>query len=458
MLYLFRAFGLLILLAAPLLSQIPSGMVLTPAFGSGGSGAFGRLASMDELPGRPGHFLVAEIPGKIWLLTPGAGGHTRTLFATIPITTEDEDQQLSPICFHPDFVTNRKYYVRYGDRAITPRGLRLEEREAAADGLKDSGKPPRSLMTINMPGEFGDHNGGGLAFGPDGYLYIGIGDGGWDLITPDAHNNGQNRETLLGKILRIDVNRKDPGLEYAVPKDNPFVNDANPKVRREIFAYGIRNPFRMSFDRLTGELYVGDVGLYNFEKINIVKKGANYGWKLQEHTLCYTPGTCGNITVDPPAGYMTFGPVKCFVGGQTYRGNPSSPFYGVHLFGDHTMKRLLAFKKGAGPVVATDIMATPMEMTAFTLDSQNNVYMIGYRGTIYKLEHKDLTPFASSIRLAGKPRLEAFPRDGWNSISRGPVAAFRLDGTRLGTLDAMGHAQSRLSSHPTGLLLTVPGR
>lgn len=458
MLHDLRTFGLIALLATSLHSQIPSGIALTPAFGSGGSGAFGRLAFMDELPGRPGHFLVAEFAGKIWLLTPGAGGHTRSLFATIPINTLDEDQQLSPFCFHPDFLSNRKYYVRRGDAGIFPRGLRLEEREAAADGLKDSGKPPRTLMTVVMPGEFADHNGGGLAFGPDGYLYIGIGDGGWDQKTPDAHNNGQNRESLLGKILRIDVNRKDPELEYAIPKDNPFISDANPKVRREIYAYGVRNPFRMSFDRLTGELYVGDVGLFNFEKINIVKKGANYGWRLQEHTLCYTPGTCNNITVDPPAGYMTFGPVKCFVGGQTYRGNPASPFYGVHIFGDHTMKRLLAFKKGSGPVIATDIMATPMEMTAFTLDSQNNVYMIGYRGTIYKLEHKDLTPYASAIRPAGRQRLEVLTGSGWYPLPRGPVAIFRLDGSRLGTLDAKGLGKNRLPSHPTGLILTVPAR
>ncbi|HLP40004.1 MAG TPA: PQQ-dependent sugar dehydrogenase, partial [Fibrobacteria bacterium] len=308
---------------------------------------------------------------------------------------------------------------------------------------------------IPLPPEFPDHNGGAVLFGRDGFLYLGVGDGGWDMKSPDIHNNGQNRKVLAGKILRIDVDRKDPGLEYAIPADNPFVNDPDPQVRREIFAYGLRNPYRMSMDRVTGEIYVADVGLVNFEKVLILKSGANYGWKLQEHTLCFTPGTCSGITVEPVAGYMPYGQVKCFIGGHVYRGDPSSPFYGVYLFGDHTMKRLLAFKKGSAPVLVTDLNATPTEMTSFTVDSQNNFYMVGYRGTIYKLIHNDLKPYASSLRplARGRARIRA---GIWDGRSTAPGAIFSLDGSRLGTLGPDGSLEGKAHSLPTGLFLSVP--
>lgn len=433
--------------ASPVLAQIPSGIVFTPAFGSAGTGAFGKLAGLEEIPGKPGHFLVTELKGRITLLTPGAAGHVRSDFLRITLDTQDDDQGLSPLAFHPQFASNRKFYVRRG--LANPRRLAFEEREAQADGLKDSGKPPRTLFTVNMPGEFADHNGGGLVFGNDGFLYIGIGDGGWNLQTPDLHGNGQNREVLAAKVLRIDVDRKDAGLEYAIPTDNPFVADANPRVRKEIWCWGVRNPFRMSVDRLTGDILIGDVGLYNFEKINIAKKGANFGWKLQEHTFCYTPGTCSGITVEPPAAVHAFGAVKCFIAGQTYRGNPKSPFFGVHLFGDHTMKRLLAFRKGSGPVQVSDLQAAPAEMTGFTLDSQNNIYMLGFNGTIYKLDHKDLQPGSSLLRAASRRLLLT---DGtWHGL-------FGIDGRSLGRLSESDLLEGRLPIDGAGLIITAPAK
>lgn len=452
--------GLFLAAASIPSAQIPTGITLTAAFGSAGTGAFGKLAGMEEIPDKPGHFLVVELKGKVTLLTPSGADHVRSAFLTVTLNTTDEDQGLSSIAFHPDFATNHKYYLRRGE--LNPRRLVFEEREAQADHLKDSGKPPRTLFTVAMPGEFKDHNGGGIGFGRDGHLYLGIGDGGWDIETPDVHGNGQNRQTLLGKVLRIDVNSKDPGLEYAIPADNPFVADANPAVRREIYAYGLRNPFRMSFDRYTGELYVADVGLYNFEKVFLLKRGANYGWKLQEHTLCYTPGTCAGITVDPAAAYLPFGPVKCFIGGHVYRGNPQSPFYGVYLFGDYTMKRLLAFRKGAAPVAATDLMATPMEMTGFTLDRMNNVYMVGYKGTIYRLVHPDLQSFATAALPRVRPRLAVGPGIWSGPRSGSPASLFGLDGARLGSVDARGNvrgfSRSGSESRISGLVVSVPDR
>ncbi len=458
------ALACLVCAATPALAQFPTGIVFTPVFGTDGGNHFDHAMTMDEMPGKPGYFLVTEaVKGKIWLLAPGASGYTKTQFLQISVNPTDPDMGLGGIVFHPDFATNHKYYVKFGDANSAARTLKLAERTASANFLTDSGTQPRILLSVRQPDEFKDHNGGGLVFGTDGYLYIGIGDGGWDVVTPDVHNNGQNREVLLGKILRIDVNRKDPGLEYGIPTDNPYVTDANPNVRREIYAYGARNPFRMTRDRVTGEIYIADVGLDKFEKVNLLRKGANYGWKLQEYTYCFKPGTCNDITVDKPAGYASFGPVKCFIGGQIYRGDATSPFYGAYIFGDHMMKRLLAFKKSAtGPVAVTDMMTTPAEMTGFTLDSQNNLYMVAYEGTIYKLDHPALKPGVPTALAAPRGHLALLAdkgfgigfRSGTVSVT-GSLGIFGLDGKRQGRLEADGMA-GKSNRHGTGLAILAP--
>ncbi len=375
-------------------SQIPNNFTFTPVFETNNTNTFDKPVSMDEIPGKPGFFLVSESnSGNLWLLSPIGTTYSKTLFAHFEVNKKDADLGLAGILFHPDFIHNRKYYVKQGDPNSAVRTLRLDEHIAAPDFLKDSETPARTLLRVKQPDEFVDHNGGGMVFGLDGFLYLGIGDGGWDQMTLDKYGNGQSLETLLGKIVRINVDKNDPGLEYSIPQDNPFYNNTNTKMRKEIFAYGVRNPFRMTRDKLTGEIYLSDIGLDKFEKIYNLRKGANYGWKLQEYTFCFTPGTCDNITVDKPIAYLGYGPVKCFIGGHVYRGDPTSPFYGVYLFGDFTTKRILGFKKDiAGPVAVTDLASAPMEMTGFTVDSQNNFYLVGYFGTIYQLINPDLKP------------------------------------------------------------------
>lgn len=404
--FLLAAFGLFPTAHA----QIPDGVTLKPAFGTDGSNKFTNPGLMLEIPGKPGFFLVPEMnSGKIWVLSPGTSGYSKSQFGTVKGHAAGQEMGLVGFAFHPDYATNRKYYVKYGSPQRPPRQLFFDERTASADLIKDSGDPGRRLLTVDMPNEFTDHNGGSPVFGPDGYLYVPIGDGGWDLATPDIHKNGQNKEKLLGKILRIDVNGKDAGLEYAIPKDNPFVSDPDGKVRREIWAYGLRNPYRMSFDRITNELYVGDVGWTKFEEVNVIKKGGNYGWSLKESSHCLTPGTCDGVTIEDPVAFMAngtgTGKGKCVIGGHVYRGNPGSPFYGVYLFGDHITKKLFAIKKAAtGQATVKEYpMVTPQEPVAFTMDANSNLYMVGWTGIIYKLEHPDLESVTTSVRpsLAG---------------------------------------------------------
>lgn len=445
-----------IFLSPILRAQIPDGITFAPAFGTDGANLFTHPTMMLEIPGKPGTFLVPEMgTGKIWVLAPDASGYTKTQFGTQTGNAAEPDMGLTGFAFHPDYVNNRKYYVKYGGAQRPPRQNFIDERVAAADYLHDSGTPGRRLLTLDEPNEFSDHNGGSPVFGPDGYLYVGFGDGGWDQITPDFYKNGQNRQVLQAKILRIDVNKKDPGLEYGIPADNPFVNDADPKVRREIWAYGLRNPYRMSFDKLTNELYVGDIGWTKFDEVDIIKKGGNYGWSLKEATYCLPDGPCTGVSapIEEPAAFMANGGgpgmAKCVIGGQVYRGDPASPFYGVYLFGDNTLKKLFAIKKAAsGPATVKEYpVITPQDPIAFTIDQMNNIYMVCYSGTIYRLEHPQLKAVATPVR----PALAGSRARGMRSMMVlsgngllppglfGRYEAIAPDGSRLGTLDAQGN-------------------
>ncbi len=432
------------LVMSPVHAQIPDGITFTPVFGTDGPNLFTMPTTMVEIPGKPGFFVVPEMStGKIWVLAPNGTGYSKTEFGTVPGYAGENDMGLVGFAFHPNFVNNRKYYVKHGNPQRPPRQLFIDERVASADYLHDSGQPPHRLMTVDLPNEFNDHNGGNPVFGPDGYLYLSFGDGGWDVVTPDVHKNGQNRETLLGKMLRIDVNGKDPGLEYAIPKDNPFVADANPNVRREIWAYGLRNSYRFAFDRLTGELYDGDIGWTKYDEVDIVKKGANYGWSLKEGPYCLPDGPCTSVTTpieEPLAALVNGGApgqAKCLIGGQVYRGDPASPFYGVYFFGDYTQKKLFALKKpasGAATVKEYPIV-TPQEPLAFALDLMNNVYMVCYSGTIYKLTHAQLKPQATTTSIA-PPRGGNFSAAGATGSMRGMRSMVAMSGNGILTLPA----------------------
>ena len=392
---------------------LPDGITYTPVFGTEDANYFNHPGGLWEMPGKTGTFVVTEMgTGKIWVLAPGPSGYTKTLFGTAAGAPGEEDLGLTGFAFHPDYASNRKYYVKVGAR--NPRRQFLDEGVAAADLLHDSGQPRRRLLAVDFPDEFGDHNGGSPAFGPDGYLYLGLGDGGWDQLNPDPHKYGQNLTTLLAKIIRIDVDHKDAGLEYAIPAGNPFATDLNATVRREIFAYGVRNPYRISFDRFSRELYVADIGYTKFDEVDIVKAGGNYGWSLKEGTFCLPDGPCAGVTtpIEEPALYLAngggTGQAKCVIGGHVYRGDPASPFYGAYLFGDNTLRKVFGFRKGPGPTTVVKEYATPpQEPIAFGIDGMNNIYLVGYPGTIYRLDHPQLKAQATVVKPSSFARLNA---------------------------------------------------
>jgi len=290
------------------------------------------------------------------------------------------ERGLLGMAFHPGYDTNGYFYVNYtgaGDSTHISRFGVTSDNPDKADSLSEF-----KIMTIAQP--FENHKGGNLGFGPDGYLYIGMGDGG---SGGDPGKRAQNPGVLLGKMLRIDV---DSGNPYSIPPSNPFVNDTT--VRHEIWALGLRNPWRFSFDRLTGDLWIADVGQDDFEEINFQPVnstgGENYGWRCYEGDQPFNTEDCA------PASAFTF-PVyvyphgsECSVtGGYVQRGDTTSPYFGYYFFADYCSDRLWSLHNESGVWVKDDLgQFTGNSFSAFGEDTQGRMYIAGLSsGNIYRI-------------------------------------------------------------------------
>jgi glucose/arabinose dehydrogenase len=237
------------------------------------------------------------------------------------------------------------------------------------------------LLQVGQP--FSNHNGGQISFGPDGYLYIGLGDGGGG---GDPLGNGQNRSTLLGKILRIDVNSASGSLKYSIPRDNPFVGNSQ-GFREEIYAYGLRNPWRFSFDPTTGLLWVGDVGQDRIEEVDIVKSGGNYGWNIMEGSSCYSPPSgCNQTGLSLPIWEYNHSLGYSVTGGFVYRGAAFPELAGAYVYGDYGSGRIWAVRYDGVNRTNSELAATGLHITSFGLDQKGELYICGYDGYIYRLQ------------------------------------------------------------------------
>lgn len=241
------------------------------------------------------------------------------------------EKGLLGLAFHPKYKSNGKFYVYYSapssNKKSDHKGV-LAEFKVSSDADVADAASQKIIMEIEQPES--NHNGGQLAFGPDGFLYIGMGDGGGAGDRHGAIGNGQNLTTLLGKILRIDVDSKSP---YAIPKDNPFATSTT--IKPEIWAYGLRNPWRFSFDRKTGLLFCADVGQNEWEEIDIIKKGKNYGWRVMEGNHCYEPETnCNPEKYEPAIAEYDHSKGISVTGGYVYRGKSIPDLLGKYVFAD----------------------------------------------------------------------------------------------------------------------------
>jgi uncharacterized repeat protein (TIGR03806 family) len=288
------------------------------------------------------------------------------------------EEGLLGLAFDPGYRTNGFFYVHYS--AASPR------RSVIARFRVSAGDPDRAdplsetvLLTVDQP--YSNHNGGMLAFGPDDMLYIAFGDGG---SSGDPLLSGQNFATLLGKILRIDPRRPSGGRQYSIPSDNPFVGRAG--AREEIWALGMRNPWRFSFDRQTGDLWAGDVGQNTREEIDLVRRGGNYGWNVYEGNLAYRnpqnlpPDAFDRPVLDYP---ITHG--RCVIGGVVYRGQRLPALRGAYLYGDNSSGRIQAVVHDRGKLVSDTALGTLSGIVSFGEDSQGEPLLVSLAGTLHRL-------------------------------------------------------------------------
>jgi glucose/arabinose dehydrogenase len=295
------------------------------------------------------------------------------------------ERGLLGLAFHPHYRDNGFFFVDYTDR----NGNTVVARYQVSATDPNRADPASARVLLNVAQPFANHNGGHLAFGPDGYLYIALGDGG---SGGDPGNRAQDLSTLLGKILRIDI---DSGSPYAVPPSNPFVNRAG--ARGEIWAFGLRNPWRFSFDRVTGDLWIADVGQDTWEEVDFAPAtsigGENYGWRRMEGKHCFLPTTnCSDASMTLPVFEYSHAEGCSVTGGYLYRGTKYPALKGTFLFGDYCSGSIWGTKRSAGDTFTTKkLLTTNAAITGFGEDVNGEIYVIDQdRGLIYNI--RETTP------------------------------------------------------------------
>lgn len=338
------------------------------------------------------------------------------------------------LAFHPDYENNGYFYVNY--TASNPLRSVVARYSASITNPNSAyKKSERILFQVNQP--YRNHNGGQLAFGPDGYLYIALGDGG---SAGDPQNNGQNQSSFLGKILRIDVNCTSGNRNYCIPPDNPFVGNTK-GFKEEIYAYGLRNPWRFSFDPATGWLWAGDVGQGLWEEIDTIEKGKNYGWRIMEGNHCYHDSPCNTSGLTLPIweyGHDNQG--GCSVtGGYVYRGEKFPGLYGKYLYGDYCSGRIWTLKyDGVNPATNTLLLTENINISSFGIDKDNEVYLCDLNGKIYKLAINTPTPTTTpnpSLTPTPIPTTSTMPTQSPTPIKKGKIFGYVVD-VKGGTVES----------------------
>ncbi|MCF7765447.1 MAG: PQQ-dependent sugar dehydrogenase [Verrucomicrobia bacterium] len=297
-------------------------------------------------------------------------------------------QQVFGLAFHPEFQRNRQVYLCYVVRSGLPDGSRVS-RFTVTQSDPPRIDPASEVQLITWLS--GGHNGGSLKFGPDGFLYISTGDTA-SPTPPDPLNTGQDTSDLLSSILRIDVDHADPGRAYRVPPDNPFVGVAG--SRPEIWAYGFRNPWRMSFDRLTGELWVGDVGWELWELVFRVERGGNYGWSIVEGPQSINPNQPrGPTPILPPVQVHAHSEAASVTGGYVYRGSRLPELKGAYVYGDWVTGKIWALRSRDNRRESIrELVDSALQIICFGEDADGELYVVDYAGGIYELEPTPPTP------------------------------------------------------------------
>jgi glucose/arabinose dehydrogenase len=349
-------------------------IALQPVFGEY---TFDRPLALKQVPGEDGRFYVVEQPGRVLLLE-GLADDVPDVVLDMRRQVEDRPNEagLLGLAFDPKFAETSRVFLSYTRRGDGSLESVVASASMASDGRSIDLASEQIILSVAQP--FNNHNGGDIAFGPDGYLYVGFGDGG---KRGDPLNNGQNLSTLLGAILRIDVHSGEP---YAIPRSNPFRQQRD--ARNEIFAYGLRNPWRFSFDRETGDLWVGDVGQNRVEEIDLVVAGGNYGWNIREGSKAFRRGGGTPIGLTDPVTQYGHNLGCSVTGGYVYRDIEVADLNGVYLFSDFCSGRvwgLLPPEEGRRPVV--ELLEADIQASSFGEANDGSLFILDLGGTIYHI-------------------------------------------------------------------------
>ncbi|MGB4863729.1 MAG: PQQ-dependent sugar dehydrogenase [Tepidiformaceae bacterium] len=368
-------------LASATVSQTPGGTNGVVSLGlEQVAGGFTRPTFVTNAGDGSGRLFVVEKPGVISIIKNGKKLDKPFLDLTSVVGSSGNEQGLLGLAFHPGFSQNGRFFVAYTAKNADNTVAEYHVKTTGSD-LADAGSG-KTLFAV--PDKYPNHNGGMLAFGPDGYLYISMGDGG---SGGDPDGNGQNLGTLLGKLLRIDVDGGDP---YGIPPTNPFAKIAG--ARSEVWSYGLRNPWRFSFDRQTGDIWIGDVGQNKYEEIDFQaaadKGGANYGWNIMEGLHCFQPPSgCNQDGLVKPVFEYSHDSGGCSVtGGYVYRGAAIPSVRGAYLFTDYCSAKLWATRQEGGTFTTTEIGELPEGVSGFGEDEAGELYItLDQAGTVNRI-------------------------------------------------------------------------
>ena len=347
---------------------------------------FTQPVDLQYAPDGSDRLFVVEQEGSIYVFENDALVTDKSIFLDIRDRIVFQGERgLLGLAFHPDYENNGYFFINY----IAPGPLRtvVSRFQVTADD-PDVGDESSEHIIIEINQPFTNHNGGQVVFGPDGYLYIGMGDGGWG---GDPYNNSQNLTNLLGAILRIDVDAVSSTLNYGIPIDNPFAADTL-GYRDEIYAYGLRNPWRFSFDSSTNTCWISDVGQDLYEEIDILEYGGNYGWNIMEGFNCYNPPSeCDTTGLILPIYTYDHNIGESITGGFVYRGTLVPDIYGKYIFADFEYGYVwsLEYDGDNAPEVITLGDLGPYSVTSFGVDQHNELYICSFDGTIYKFVQTD---------------------------------------------------------------------
>lgn len=337
---------------------------------------FDRPLWMSQLPG--GDWLMVEQGGLVYRFPPLAGTRDKEVFVDLRdrVSRASNEEGLLGLALHPEYDENGRFIVYYS--ASSPRRSVLSELRAVGGAVDPASE--RVLLEVEQP--YQNHNGGCVLFGPDGMLYVALGDGG---AANDPHDNGQNLRTLLGAILRIDVDRSDGERPYAIPPDNPLADDPA-RGRPELFAWGLRNPWRMSFDRATGELWAADVGQDKWEEVDRIERGGNYGWRWLEATHPHKGTPPRQLVLTAPVFEYGRGRGGSITGGYVYRGARHTVLQGLYLFGDFASTHIWALRLDGGSVVASGALVRgACAISSFAESRAGELYVLCFDGYVYEL-------------------------------------------------------------------------